>query len=131
MSGIAELIANSLMAQSPSNGGLSATNYPNPYGLRAYKMHDGNYGGQMMPKGQGWRGVQAMPDGGVMTEFSVGDEAGDFPLIVPQSTQSDIARMMQAEMMRQSIPRDLMTKARSFAEQRRSQGLSPFKDLME
>ena len=34
----------------PSQGGLLATNYPNPYGLRAFVKPDGTYGGEMMPK---------------------------------------------------------------------------------
>ena len=41
----------------PNNGGLNATNRPNPFGLRAFQLPNGNYGGQMMPKETGFHGL--------------------------------------------------------------------------
>jgi hypothetical protein len=76
-------IANALYQQTPQAGGLNATNYPNPYGLRAYK-EKGKYEGEMMPKSTGWLGVLKGPRGEDMTEFSLSNEKGEtYPSLVP------------------------------------------------
>ncbi len=59
-------------ASIPSQGGLLATNYPNPYGLRAFVKPDGTYGGEMMPKTTGWQGLIPSLNGGYITEYSLG-----------------------------------------------------------
>ena len=123
-------ILGGLLGASPSQGGLNATNYPNPYGqLRAYLNKDGTYGGQMMPKYTGWQGELknlAYPNT-VSTELSVGDSVGDFPSIVPNTTAEQLARLLRLK-ENQQVPRDIYETARQFALQRRAQGLSPFKD---
>lgn len=77
------------MYQPPSAGGLSASNLPNPYGLRAYPVKNNagqvsGYEGQMMPKSTGWLGILKGPRGENMTEFSLTNEKGEtYPSLVP------------------------------------------------
>jgi len=125
-----------LLGKSPQQGGLSYGDYPNPYqnpnanggGLRAYKEGTG-YGGQMMPKGQGWLG--ALPNTGtpnsVSTELSVGDSNGDFPSITPNTSAEQLTRLLALK-PHQKMPTDIYNTALEFANQRRNLGLSPFKD---
>jgi hypothetical protein len=117
-------LAQLLQGAQPEQGGLSVGNYPNPYGLRAYQNPNGSYGGQMMPKTTGWMGVHKNPQGQDMTEFSMGDNKGDFPSIVPTLNSNELAQIVQ----HQKIMPSARQKAQEFADLRRSQGLSPFKD---
>jgi hypothetical protein len=117
-------LAQLLQGAQPEQGGLSVGNYPNPYGLRAYQNSNGSYGGQMMPKTTGWMGVHKNPKGQDMTEFSMGDNKGDFPSIVPTLNANELAQIVQ----KQNITPSARQKAQEFADLRRSQGLSPFKD---
>ena len=127
-----------LLGGSPQQGGLSYGDYPNPYqnpnanggGLRAYKEGTG-YGGQMMPKGQGWLGE--LPNtgtpGSVSTELSVGDSRGDFPSITPNTSADQLKRLLALK-PNQRMPNDIYNTALDFANQRRASGLNPFKDSM-
>jgi len=117
-------LAQLLQGAQPEQGGLSVGNYPNPYGLRAYQNPNGSYGGQMMPKTTGWMGVHKNPKGQDMTEFSMEDNKGDFPSIVPTLNANELAQIVQ----KQNITPSARQKAQEFADLRRSQGLSPFKD---
>jgi len=117
-------LAQLLQGAQPSQGGLSVGDYPNPYGLRAYQKPNGTYGGQMMPKTTGWQGVHKNSQGQDMTEFSIGDNKGDFPSIVPTLNANELAQIVQ----KQNITPSAKQKAQEFADLRRSQGLSPFKD---
>lgn len=119
-------LAQLLYANSPSNGGLNATNYPNPYGLRAYKNQDGSYGGEMMPKYTGWLGPLLNSEGDTMTEYSTGDDKGDFPSMVPGLSAEEIGNILRG-----NITDSAYRKALEFANQRRAQGLSPFKDVWD
>lgn len=119
-----------LLDYAPSNGGLNATNYPNPYGLRAYRMLDGTYGGEMMPKYTGWLGVQPNANGGVSTELSASDDKGEFPLMVPTLTPAQLSLLLGLT-DNQKVPRDIVNTASDFANVRRMQGLSPFKDIWD
>ena len=67
----------------PYNGGLNATNRPNPFGLRAFQLPDGNYGGQMMPKETGFHGLIEGLTGNNITEFSTGgvNDEPFYPLV--------------------------------------------------
>ena len=116
-------LAQLLQGVQPEQGGLSVGNYPNPYGLRAYQNPNGSYGGQMMPKTTGWMGVHKNSKGQDMTEFSMGDNKGDFPSIVPTLNANELAQIVQ----KQNITPSARQKAQEFADLRRSQGLSPFK----
>ena len=120
-------LAQLLQGAQPQQGGLSVGDYPNPYGLRAYQKPNGTYGGQMMPKYTGWMGVQTNPKGQSVTEFSIGDNIGDFPSIVPTLNKTELNQIVQHG--------NLMPSARAKAEQwaieRRSQGLNPFKDIWD
>ena len=122
-------IVKALMANSPSNGGLNALNRPAPYGLRAYPDGNGGYGGQMMPKFDGWQG--ALPNtaypGSVSTELSVEDELGDFPSIVPNTSPEQLKRLLNLK-HEQQMPQDIYETARKFANERRALGLNPFLD---
>lgn len=106
-------------------GGLNATNRPNPYGLRAYKNDDGSYGGQMMPKWQGYMGPISDLNGNLMTEYSTGDEKGDFPSIVPTLDQQELTEIVSNK----NITPSAYKKARDFANILRSQNKNPFFDL--
>ena len=65
-----------------NNGGLNATNRPNPFGLRAFPYKDG-YGGEMMPKDVGFHGLIPGLNGHNITEFSTGGVNGEpfYPLV--------------------------------------------------
>jgi hypothetical protein len=117
-------LAKLLKNATPEQGGLSVGNYPNPYGLRAYQNDDSTYGGQMMPKTTGWKGVNYNPKGEAVTELSIGDQLGDFPSIVPTLNANELNQIVQYE----NITPSARQKAQEFANLRRSQGLSPFKD---
>lgn len=117
-------LAKLLQDAQPEQGGLSVGNYPNPYGLRAYQNLNGSYGGQMMPKTTGWQGVHYNPKGQAITELSIGDDIGDFPSIVPTLNAQELAQIVQ----KNNITPSARQKAQEFADLRRSQGLSPFKD---
>jgi len=77
----------------PMQGGLSASNYPNPYGLRAFQLSDGTYGGQMMPKTTGWQGLIPSMSGGNITEYSMGGVGGE--PFMPMVTQNMTPEMIQ------------------------------------
>lgn len=115
----------------PSQGGLNATNYPNQWGLRAYKDGIG-YGGEMMPKYTGWLGVLANTahPGDVSTEISVGDNYGEFPSMSPSLNADQIKRLLAVK-EGQKIPRDIVNTAKGDADKRRALGLSPFKDVWD
>ncbi|MEQ1668406.1 MAG: hypothetical protein ABL868_08145 [Sulfuriferula sp.] len=121
-----EKIVSALMAANPQSGGVSATNRPSPYGLRAYPDGKGGYGGQMMPKTDGWLGQQKMPNGNIMTEFSSGDERGDFPTLVPNTPPNELQNLLN-----QNLTQEQLIRAREFANARRALGLSPFLDAEE
>jgi hypothetical protein len=126
MDSISQLLLNGLATNqaSPSQGGLRVADYPNPYGLRAYPKNGGGYGGEMLPKSTGWLGVFNTPNNGAMTEYSVGDEKGDFPSIVPTLTDSEIASIV----LDKNVTKPIYDKAQIFANERRSQNQSPFYD---
>jgi hypothetical protein len=120
-----------LLDNLPSNGGLNATNYPNQWGLRAYKEGDG-YGGDMMPKYTGWLGQQpniAHPNN-VSTELSVADDIGEFPSMTPNLDKEQLNRLLSLK-DGQRMPNDIYNSALQFANQRRDKGLSPFKDVFD
>ena len=113
----------------PIIGGLLATNYPNPYGLRAYQNKDGSYGGQMMPKGNGWMGVQVgkgKMKGQKMTEYSTGDDIGDFPTIYQNMPQGLLNQVLNG-----NVTEEVYQGALEAANKRRALGLSPFKDIWD
>lgn len=119
-----------LLFSNPSQqGGLNALNYPNPYGLRAYELKDkqGNvtgYGGEMMPKSTGWLGLlagQGKLKGSDVTEYSIGDERGDFPSVVP--TLDEYERLSVAKGI---ITPSIAKKAAAYRDLMQSQNQSPF-----
>jgi len=110
---------------SPKEGGLNASNYNNPYGLRAYPLPNGGYGGEMMPKSTGWLGMLKGTDknkGQTMTEYSTGDNRGDFPSIIPELTSDELNKILSSGV----ITPQAYIKAQQRANALRSQGLSPF-----
>lgn len=89
---IAENVARGALGPRPVEGGLSYKDYPNPYGLRAYPKKDG-YGGEMLPKYVGWAGEQegrGKLQGSRVTEYSMEDEKGSFPIITPLLSREEI-----------------------------------------
>jgi hypothetical protein len=109
----------------PSNGGLKASNYPNPYGLRAYPLpNNQGYGGEFLPKSVGWLGLlegKGKEKGNMVTEYSLDDEKGSYPSVVPTLDMYE----------RESVARGIVTpaidaKARAWRDYMVSQGLSPF-----
>ncbi len=116
----------------PSEGGINYRDYPNPYqnpninggGLRAYLKSDGTYGGEMIPKSTGLldelhgTGPNA---GKSMTEYSIGDETGDYPSLVPTLNSEDIKNVLNG-----NITPEVAKKAREWSDIRKSHGMSPF-----
>lgn len=120
-----------LMAQiKPSRGGLTFRNIGTPYGLRSYKTEDGSYGGEMMPKGLGWLGALPNTNGDVSTELSIGDESGEFPSLVPTLNKEQINQLLNLQENEQ-VPTEIYKLARQHADKMRSQGRSPFKEILE
>lgn len=108
----------------PSSGGLTYMDYPNPYGLRAYKKKDGTYGGEMLPKSVGWLGLlegQGKLKGSNVTEYSMEDEKGSFPSVVPTLTPAE-----QEQVARGNVTEEMYKKALAWRDLMQSQGLSPF-----
>ena len=114
----------SMTTSEPRSGGLLAMNYPNPYGLRAYKKKDGTYGGEMLPKSVGWLGLlegKGDMKGSKVTEFSLDDERGSFPSVVPTLTPVE-----QEQIVRGNITEEMLRKAMEYRDLMQSQGQSPF-----
>ena len=110
--------------RTPSHGGLAATNRPNPYGLRAYLKEDGTYGGEMLPKDRGWLGElqgQGELSGQVMTEYSLEDDKGSYPSIVPTLLPEELDLVLKG-----IITPTIEKKARAFRDEQVKKGLSPF-----
>ena len=93
----------------PMQGGLFATNYPNPYGLRAFEMSPGVYGGEMMPKTIGWQGlIPNMDNTGYITEYSIGGAQGQpfMPMVTQNMTPEmiDNVKLLEAGLLSQDSP---------------------------
>jgi hypothetical protein len=108
----------------PSSGGLTYMDYPNPYGLRAFKKKDGTYGGEMLPKSVGWLGLlEGKGDmrGSKVTEYSMDDERGSFPTVVPTLTPVELDKVVRG-----NVTDEMLRKALEYRDLMQSQGLSPF-----
>lgn len=93
----------------PSDQGLS------PYGLR----HSGDGA-----KGLGFFGLLPHAGGGYSTELSSeADGVGEFPLLVPTLSRSEIQGVLNSDAQ---PPDETYQKALSWAQMRKSRGLSPF-----
>jgi len=87
-------------------------------------------------KGNGFLGALKRPDGSVSSEISVGvnidGEEVEIPAIVSTSTQPELDYMLSSEltpeMWDSEMGEQIMQKAVDHAKDRRSQGLSPFKE---
>jgi hypothetical protein len=107
----------------PAKGGLSYKDYPNPYGVRAYPTKNG-YGGQMLPKDVGWLGPlegKGPLKGSKVTEYSLDDEKGSFPSVVPTLDANE-----QELVAKGIITPAMYKKAQEWRDLMESQGLSPF-----
>lgn len=128
----------------PTKGGLRATNYNHPYqnpdaeggGLRVWVDKSGNYQGQMMPKGRGWRGeIPALDGRKTITELSMGGENGEafFPSVYEGIPDQQVETVRQYEAgnigLRAPAMQRVMRDAEAAAMRRIGKGLSPFKDL--
>lgn len=125
----------SLLFSSPSQGGINASNYPNPYGLRAFKTKDG-YGGEMMPKTTGWQGLipSLLDSRSKITEYSMGGENGEpfFPMVTEGMTPEMIQnlRMLEAGKLPTSSKEAMQLQENAYQQYllKKSMGQSPFKD---
>ena len=92
---------------------------PNPNDLRP----DGTQ------KGRGYFGPLRTPDGGTMTELSVGFNIDgrevDVPALVPTLTRGEVRAVLNAK-QGQRLPQSVYVKAEAFARDRLARGLSPF-----
>lgn len=90
-----------LLDKSIYNGGLMALNRTNPYGLRSWKNDDGSYGGQQMPKTDGWVGpIPSLNGQHNITEYSMGLGTQDnplFPLVYKDITPEEIETVRKLE----------------------------------
>ena len=121
---------------SPKQGGLSITEYPNPYGLRSFVNEDSSYGGQMMPKTSGWAGeIPAHEKGRTITEFSLGGSHPNepfYPMVYKGITPDhiEIVRDYEAGLRDHDDPlvKEVKDAAAKTARELMQQGKSPFKD---
>jgi hypothetical protein len=131
-----KMLGGGLLSNSPQQGGLNASNYNNPFqnpnveggGLRAYPLPQGGYGGEMLPKSTGWLGLLQVPGKDeVMTEYSMGDERGDFPTLVQGLTDKEKKQILTTG----KVSKQAYIKAKQQADALRSQGKSPFYNAVE
>ena len=122
-------------ASIPSQGGLLATNYPNPYGLRSFVKPDGTYGGQMMPKTTGWQGIIPSLNGGSITEYSLGGNTPKepfYPMVTQGMTPQMIknTQLLEAGLLSQTSPEARALKENAYKQYLKlnKQGKSAFKD---
>jgi len=92
-------------------------------------MPDYGYRQDGSAKGQGFLGPMTANDGRTMTELSVGvnmdGQEVQIPLMVPGLTQQEL-QFLQSGPSPDQIPRSILDKAVAHAQQRMSQGSSPF-----
>lgn len=120
-----------LFRTQPKMGGVALNQIDAPYGLRSYRLEDGTYGGEMMPKGDGWLGhLPNKAHGGVSTELSIEDESGMFPSIVPTLTKEELEILLSLK-DDEKVPRNIALKARKHADEMRRLGRSPFREIWE
>ena len=120
----------------PRHGGLKATNYPNPYGLRTWQDEAGIYHGQMMPKTSGWAGeIPAITPNRTITEFSLGGgniNEPFFPMVYKDISPNhiEVIKDYEAGLRDDSDPlvQEVKDRARQKAQQLVDQNKSPFKD---
>ena len=112
----------------PSRNALAQEGYRPQQHVRG-KTYGTRYGGG--PKGSGWLGELMRPDGGMMTEYTIGMPINgvemEIPSIVPTLTQEEvnlILNMGEGDQM----PESVMRKAKDHAIMRINQGYSPFFD---
>ena len=89
-----------MTTKSASAGGLQASNYTAPYGLRAFTLPNGSYGGQMMPKTTGWMGEIPSLQGGSITEYSLGGNTPSepfYPMVTENMTMPMISNLQKLE----------------------------------
>jgi hypothetical protein len=122
-------------ASIPSQGGLLATNYPNPYGLRSFVKSDGTYGGEMMPKTTGWQGLIPSLNGGYITEYSLGGNTPKepfYPMVTQDMTPQMIknTQLLEAGLLSQNSPEARALKENAYKQYLKlnKQGKSAFKD---
>jgi hypothetical protein len=128
MAGLLDIVYG-LTQTSPSEGGLLSMDYPNPYGLRAYpkknkKGEITGYGGEMLPKSVGWLGLipgKGEMKGETVTEYSLDDEKGSFPSVVPTLDAYERDNVAKG-----TVTQDMIKKAMEWRDLMQSQGLSPF-----
>ena len=130
-----DYLLSSMTNAQPSQGGLLATNYPNPYGLRAFMNQDGTYGGQMMPKTTGWQGIIPSLQGGAITEYSLGGNTPKepfYPMVTQDMTPQMIknTQLLEAGLLSQESPEARALKENAYKQYLKlnKQGKSAFKD---
>ena len=83
------------------------------------------------PKGNGWLGLLQRPDGGVMTEYTMGvpinGQEMEIPSIVPTLTQGEVDILLNMQ-PGDKMPGSIRWKAIKHAESRLEKGYSPFFD---
>jgi len=77
------------------------------------------------PKGLGYYGEVRRPEGGYSTELGVSFGQGDVPAMVPDLTSNELQSLLTAK-EGQKFPDSVYQKAKSHANWRKLQGLSPF-----
>lgn len=97
---------------------LGLSEFAGQPGLVPYGFRHGDNG----IKGRGFFGPLRTSSGDYMTEFSVDDESGQFPMVVPTLNAAELGSLLAG----QEPTEAMFMKARAFADQRRAAGLSPF-----
>ena len=100
-----------------------------PQQHRRGKTYGTRHGGG--PKGNGWLGLLQRPDGGVMTEYTMGvpinGQEMEIPSIVPTLTQGEVDILLNMQ-PGDKMPDSIRWKAIKHAESRLEKGYSPFFD---
>ena len=112
----------------PSTNALAKEGY-RPQKHTRGKTYGTRHGGG--PKGVGWLGILERPDGGQMTEYTIGmpinGQEMEIPSIVPTLTQQEVDSLLNMQ-EGDKMPQEIMRKAREHAIMRLNQGYSPFFD---
>ena len=120
-------MAENVLATPPTNV-LAQEGY-RPQQHRRGKTYGTRHGGG--PKGTGWLGLLQRPDGGVMTEYTIGvpinGKEMEIPSIVPTLTQEEVNLLLNMG-DGDRMPDSIQMKAREHAIERMRQGYSPFYD---
>ena len=97
-------------------------------GLAPYGLRHSSEG----VKGKGYFGELPAKGGDVATEYSIEDESGEYPSLVPTLTKKQLDYVLKTGLPRDTEEtKEIEGKARAHADKRRNEGKSPFAEPTE